>query len=208
MSYSQNNEDLIIKKYFESQGITKGVVLDIGANDGLTFSNSRLFIENNWEAYLIEPSSIYEKLVELNADNENVFFYNFGIGKEDGIVKFYESGAVLPNQKDSNLVSSAVPTDRWKRETTFIEKEVSFLTFKTFIENFFDTTPIFDFISIDAEGFDFDILTQIDLDLHQTKCVCVEFNGNSFFDAEMTKYCNNFGLYEEERNEENIIFVR
>lgn len=207
--FSQNGEDLIIKDYFDKIGIVQGVLLDIGANDGVTFSNSKLFIDNGWQGHLIEPSSVFEQLSDLHKENENVFFYNFGIGQTDAQVKFYESGSVLGHKKDSNLVSSAIPTERWRKETTFIEKEVPFLSFETFLDFAFKgTTPIFDLISIDAEGFDWEILQQIDLDLHETKCVCVEFNGNNFFDLLMTKYCNNFGLYEEARNEENIIFVR
>ena len=207
--YAQNDEDLIIKEYFDKQGISQGVVLDIGANDGVTFSNSKLFIENGWQGHLIEPSSVFQQICDLYNENENVFFYNFGIGLTDSEVKFYESGSVLEHRQDSNLVSSAIPTERWLKETTFIEKEVPFLSFETFLTTYFqETIPIFDFISIDAEGLDWEILQQIDLDLHETKCVCVEFNGNHSFDLLMTKYCNNFGLYEEARNEENIIFVR
>lgn len=208
MSYSQNGEDLIIKKYFDSLKIDKGCVLDIGANDGITLSNSKLFIDNGWEAHLIEPSTSYGKIIELYEENENVSFYNFGIGTTDAIVEFFESGSIL-NNGDKNLVSSTIPTDRWKQQTSFEKKQVPFLTFETFVKLHFSVeNPTFDFITIDAEGFDWDILSQIDLDFHETKCVCVEFNGNAFFDSIMTKYCNNFGLYEEERNEENIIFVR
>jgi hypothetical protein len=43
---------------------------------------------------LIEPSSVYGKIVNLYEDNEKVNFYNFGIGTSDAIVEFYESGCV------------------------------------------------------------------------------------------------------------------
>lgn len=206
--YSQNNEDSIVKEYFDKQNIKNGVVLDIGANDGITLSNSRLFIENGWEAHLIEPSSVYGKIVNLYEDNEKVNFYNFGIGTSDAIVEFYESGSILQSN-DTNLVSSVSPTDKWKQATSFEKKEVPFLTFETFLKvHFGNETPTFDFISIDAEGFDWEILSQIDLELHKTSCVCVEWNGIADLDLRFTKYCNNFGLYEEHRNAENIIFVR
>jgi len=208
MSYSQNGEDLIIQKYFESQNIYKGCVLEIGANDGSTLSNSKLFIDNGWTAHLIEPSSAYGKIVDLYGENENVSFYNFGIGTTDAIVEFHESGSIFKGN-DSNLVSSVNPTERWKNATSFHKKEVPFLTFETFLKlHFGDNIPTFDFISIDAEGFDWEILSQIDLELHKVSCVCVEWNGLTDLDLRFTKYCNNFGLYEEHRNDENIIFVR
>lgn len=206
--YSQNNEDIIIKEYFDSQKIECGSVLDIGANDGVTFSNSRLFIENGWNGYLLEPSSVFGRLQDLYKENENVSYYNFGIGTSDAVVEFFESGSII-DDKDSNLVSSAIPDERWKRETSFEKKEVPFLTFETFLNiHFGDNIPTFDFITIDAEGCDWDILSQIDLDLHKVCCVCIEWNSIEDLDLRFTKYCNNFGLYEIHRNAENIIFVR
>ena len=53
MDYSQNGEQLIIEKYF---GDFKGILLDIGANDGETLSNSRSLIKKGWQAVLVEPS--------------------------------------------------------------------------------------------------------------------------------------------------------
>ena len=208
--YSQNKEDIIVKEYFENQNIKHGFVLDIGANDGVTFSNSRLLIKNGWEGCLLEPSSVFGKLVELYGENDNVCMFNVGIGEHNGIVEFFESGSIIDEQ-DSNLVSSAVPDERWKQATTFTKKEVPFLDFETFLELHFndsDTPPVFDFISIDAEGMDWEILSQIDLELHKVSCLCIEWNGNDTLATYFTRYCNDFGLSEIHRNPENIIFAR
>ena len=43
--YSQNNEEQVILDYF---GNKIGNLLDIGANDGITLSNSRKLIELGW----------------------------------------------------------------------------------------------------------------------------------------------------------------
>ena len=52
--YSQNGEQKIILEYFQDK--YKGKVLDIGANDGITLSNSRALIEKGWDGVLIEPA--------------------------------------------------------------------------------------------------------------------------------------------------------
>ncbi len=58
--YSQNNEEQIIIEYFKD---FKGHLLDIGANDGLTLSNSRKLIELGWTGDLVEPSpNAFQKL--------------------------------------------------------------------------------------------------------------------------------------------------
>ncbi len=56
MYYTQNNEEQIFIDYFKNQNPSELCVLDIGANDGKTFSNSLRLIELGWSAILIEPS--------------------------------------------------------------------------------------------------------------------------------------------------------
>src|ERR1700693_122327 len=104
MSYAQSQEDDFVLNYF---GDFKGTLLEIGANDGVTFSNSRLLIENGWNAHLLEPgNSAFLKLAELYADSWHAVLHRVGIGAEDGIVDFYESGAHIKNGSDFGLVCS------------------------------------------------------------------------------------------------------
>jgi FkbM family methyltransferase len=157
---------------------------------------------------LLEPSSVYSRCKELHKDNELVRAYQLGIAQQNGIIDFYESGSFEGH--DKALVSCINPDEmkRWGSSVSFEKTEAQFLTFEDFLIKYKMDEKRFDFISIDAEGFDWDILSQIDLDLHQTQCVCIEWNSLNDLDLLFTKYCNNFGLYEEERNAENIIFVR
>ena len=182
--YSQNDEDEVILNWFQKKCESKEKpfsLLDIGAHDGKIFSNSLLFIENGWEAHLLEPSSVYSLCKSLHQGNKLVNVYQLGIGEKTNIIDFYEGGE---------------------------KTEAQFLTFQDFVFKYNLDKKRFDFISIDAEGLDWGILSQIDLDLHETQCVCVEWNSLNDLDLRLTEYCNNFGLYEEERNAENIIFVR
>ena len=58
--YSQNFEDEVIAEYF---GNFQGTLIDIGANDGKTLSNSHYIIEKGWKAHLFEPNkNVLEKL--------------------------------------------------------------------------------------------------------------------------------------------------
>ena len=58
-------------------------------------------------------------------------------------------------------------------------------------------------INLDGE-----ILRQINLSHHQCKVLCVEWNGILLNDTFFTNYANSFGLYEINRNGENIIFAK
>jgi len=63
--YSQYGEDGITEAIFERIGVKNGWCLEVGASDGILFSNSRQFVEKGWNAILIESEKLaYERLVE------------------------------------------------------------------------------------------------------------------------------------------------
>src|SRR5690349_15581536 len=110
--YSQNAEEKIIIEYFEKNSLGyQGTLLDIGANDGKTLSNSLALIEHGWKAVLIEPDAdAFGKLIELHGTNSNVICRNVAIADEDGEMDFYKSGTHL-NQGDIGLLSTLSERD-------------------------------------------------------------------------------------------------
>ena len=63
--YSQYGEDGIIEAIFERIGTKNKWCLEVGASDGMLFSNTRQFVEKGWNAILIESEKLaYERLVE------------------------------------------------------------------------------------------------------------------------------------------------
>lgn len=198
-SYSQNGEDLFVLSYFKG---FKGTLLEIGANDGQTLSNSLLLIENGWKAHLVEPSSMFDRLVALHGNNPNVTLHNYAIG---GLIPsemtFYESEAHVPGGNDLALVSTLdfEETLRWRNNgVKFHERKVAVKPY--------DLKEQFDFISIDAEGYDWQILSQIDLT--GVSCLCIEWNSISAIQAQFYDYCASFGLKLAHANNENLIFVK
>lgn len=198
--YSQNNEEQIILEYFKD---FKGHLLDIGANDGMTLSNSRRLIELGWTADLVEPSyNTFDKLDQLYEKDFNVATHNIAITDTDGEIEFYDSGTHL-NQGDTSLVSTASVEDfeKWKDSTTWKKIEVTSYTFKTFLE--FTSYDKFDFITIDAEGYDLCILKQIDLKAVDCKLICIEHNGKDTY--LYVDYIKSFGFKLIHINNENLI---
>ncbi len=182
--YSQNNEEQIIIDYF---GDYKGNLLDIGANDGITFSNSRKLIELGWIAELVEPADLpYLKLKKLYKDNKRVKLHKVAISDLRGELTFYSSGEHVGNG-DSDLLStlSIVDKQKWENSTVYQESKVQSLKWLDFYN-----WQIYDFINIDAEGYDFCILKQMDLKELGCKCLCIEHNGHQYNDMirELRKY--------------------
>lgn len=204
-SYSQNKEDLIVLDYFKGK---KGTVLEIGANDGITFSNSLLLIERGWGGILVEPSpEAFHRLALLHSDNDNVILFNDAIHTECCTMKFYDSANHVPNGQDRALVSTMHESERDKWMNVDYKKiEVSALTFQVFLQTL-DTNLSFDFISIDAEGSDWDILQQINLKEVGCKCLCIEYNSKPILHGLYTNYVKRFGFKEIHINAENVIFA-
>ncbi len=205
--YSQNHEDDFILEYFQGE---KKSVLEIGANDGKTLSNSLLLIENGWSAYLLEPSEkAFERIVKLHEHNKLVHLYRVAIAESSEEKIYYESGELLGNG-DSALVSSLDENElkRWGDTVSFEPSKIICKTWSDFIiANDLQKTH-FNFISIDAEGYDWIILEQINLTLHKCEVLCIEWNGVSELADKFTEYANSHGLFEVKRNAENIIFAR
>lgn len=205
-SYSQNGEDLWVLKYF---GNFRGTLLEIGANDGITLSNSRLLIEMGWKAHLVEPASVFSKLQALYTGNDDVKCYNYGIGEQATVVPFYESLNHVPGGSDRALVSSVDYEETVKWRNSGVEFVEGAIELKTFEEFYIEAeAPALDFISLDAEGFDWSILQQIDLDAVGCKCLCIEWNGNYRLQNMIVGYCTSYGMRIGLENRENLIFIR
>jgi FkbM family methyltransferase len=203
--YSQNNEEEIILTHF---GNRIGTVLDIGANDGKTFSNSLALIEKGWNGLLIEPSPIaFQKLTNLHLSNPNVRLFNLAISNRIGKAKFYQSGKLTDN--DCALVSSLKKSEtvKWVESgVNYQQLDVNTLTVQVFIDTFLHANPIFNCITIDTEGFDYEILSQIDLNRYGCEVLVVEYNGID--EKKYKDYCGRYGLKAVHNNAENIIFIK
>lgn len=196
MSYSQTGEDLIIKAYFDSIGVKNGVLLDLGANDGVTFSNSRSLLLNGWSGCLVEPTSAYNALSDLYTDNKNVKTLQAAIGTNTEIGCLRVAPDTLVSSVHKEL------TDVWHLQI-FENIEIQFYSVSDMLKEF--DTYHFDFITIDCEGLDWEILQQMDLNALGCMCLCIEYWK---YEKEITEYCNSYGLKLLHKNGENLIMVR
>lgn len=187
--YSQNAEEKHILEYF---GDFTGTLLDIGANDGVTFSNSRRLIELGWKAVLVEPSEAgWEKLMELYGNHDKVTLVPAAIGLKNTTAVLYESGAHVAGKPDRALVSSLkhAETVKWTG-VSFEEVNVEVINYATLLKRC--KVKTFNFITIDAEGMDLEILSQIDLS--QTQLMCIEWNLSHPVKNTILEYCATFGM--------------
>lgn len=205
MNYSQNLEQAAITKYF---GDFTGNFLDLGANDGKTLSNTRALAEKGWCGVLVEPSpKAYPKLKALyEEDKKGCFYtYNCAIGNSNGKATLHDSGELL-KKGDSALVSTLVEEEkkRFSNVLSYEEVEVKVYRWKTFVNRL--SMKTFDFVSIDCEGLDMDILKQMDINAMGVKCLCIEWNGRPELKQELSEYMKDFKIIYT--SGENLIFAR
>jgi FkbM family methyltransferase len=202
--YSQNNEEQIVIDYFKGH---IGTFADIGSNDGITLSNTFELAQRGWTGVCVEADpAVFKRLEKNYSKRKDIYLYNWGIGEKTEVKKFWQSGTHL-NKGDIGLVSTFDPQEklRWvSAHTKFTEIDMQMYTWAASVNQFGLKT--FEFINIDVEGGNLEVLDQISKwsGFSDVKCICVEWNGKQ--KNEFTEICKDFKLIGE--NPENLIFAR
>jgi len=202
--YSQNDEQDWIAAYF---GPYVGTFLDAGANDGRTLSNTHALALKGWSGACVEPSpTAFPKLRELYADRKDIECHNVGLCEGNGPAILHESGEHL-GKGDTSLLSTVKPSElrRWEGSgVPFNNVEMECVTFLELLRR--SEFAQFDFISIDIEGLDYEVLSQIDLTHIGCRMLIVEFNGID--EHRYVQYCREYGMHLWKKNAENLVFIR
>lgn len=147
--------------------------VQIGANDGeLADPLSDTVRRHGWRGVLVEPIPwIYERLVANYQGTEGLTFVNAAIAERDGVrpMYFVERQPDDPDFFDGLFsFDEAVLRSHRSARADFDERiettEVRTLTFRSLLEH--TGTSAIDLLHIDAEGYDFEILKQIDFEAH------------------------------------------
>ncbi len=164
-SYSQTFEDLIIDGILKKQ---KGFYIDIGANDPEHLSNTKRFYDIGWEGINIEPNPLC--IQKFNIEREKDINLNVGIGNQRGEMKFYELtySSLSSFDKEMALYNS-------QRFNVKIEKEYFVKVIKLFdVFNTYVKDKEVDFVSIDTEGYEMEVLKSNDWQIFRPKLILIE----------------------------------
>eukprot|EP01133_Synstelium_polycarpum_P004716 gene4716-5503_t len=168
-SYSQDGEDMILKAFFE-QKKGKGFFVDVGAHHPVRFSNTRYFYKKGWRGINVEPTPSAIGL--FNWLRKRDINLNVGVGKEKGTLTFY-----CFNEPALNSFSKEV-SERVSRESSKYKviKEIGIpvLPLSEILEKNLPQGTAIDFLSIDVEGLDFEVLQSNNWDKYRPEMVLVE----------------------------------
>ena len=172
---SQVGQDRFINEQF-FQGRRDGVFVDIGAYDGVLFSNSCYFERNlGWTGLCVEPNpAVFARLVKNRACRcANVCVADF-----NGTAKFLQFADA---EMFSGLAHSFSPREKQRIETEVLagggrqqELEVPCVAATDLFRE--HGLSRIDYLSIDTEGMDFTILKVIDLARFDIDVISIENN--------------------------------
>ncbi len=164
-SYSQKEEDLVIDRLL---GFPEhGFYVDVGANDPSRFSNTRRFYDKGWSGINIEPDR--QKFLELEKKRKKDINLNIGVGERKSELAFYR---FIP---DMLSTFSKTEADEYKRQgyKYLGHSSVHVMRLGDVLARYCKGRHI-DFLSIDTEGYDLQVLKSNDWAKFRPRLICIE----------------------------------
>ena len=165
VSYSQNDEDTYIRRYFKDQW--RGRFLDIGAGEGVTFSNTKLLVDMGWSGVAIEPSPNFCRAIRENPELSRVSVEEAALMPSDGKTPFYHTPDFISTTNERHKAT-------WEHSTTYTSITVNALSWNTLLSKY---GPDFDFINLDIEGENVPMFQAMPEIVRQNaKMMCIEYD--------------------------------
>jgi len=180
-SYSQEGEDMILKRIFEGEKAV-GFYIDVGAHHPKRFSNTYYFYKRGWSGINIDAKpgcmKIFKKirLRDINLEfaisnkRQNLIYYCFN---EPALNGFSKTLSIERNKKEEYKI-----IDEIKIET---------LTLAEVLDAYLPSNTTIDFLSVDVEGLDFQVLASNDWSKYKPNVVLVEDLNFSFDSPDNSK---------------------
>jgi len=166
-SYSQEGEDMILRRLFEKQ--KKGFYVDVGAHHPKRFSNTFFFYKKGWRGINIDamPNSmcLFNKIrprdinieISISDKKQKLKYYMFNEPALNGFSK--ELAEKRDGKNDYKIIS---------------EKEMETFTLEEILKKHLPHGQEIDFLSIDVEGLDLQVLKSNNWRRFRPKFVLVE----------------------------------
>lgn len=163
-SYGQKGEDLVLDKF--SGNKRKGFYVDVGANDPHRFNNTKRFYLRGWTGINIEPN--VDNWQKLSSQRKRDINLNIGIGESESSLEFYK---FIPHTLSTFSKEEA---DNYIGQGYKLEKIVL-----VEVKKMEDILAEYckgdiDFMSIDTEGFDMQVLKSNNWNRFRPKLICIE----------------------------------
>lgn len=203
-SYSQEGEDMILRRIFENQ--RTGFYVDVGAHHPFRFSNTYHFYKQGWRGINIDamPDSM-ELFKKFRSRDVNL---EVPIGNGNQVLTYFAF-----NEPALNGFSEKISRERHGKNGYFIQQEIKLKISKlsSVLDKHLPQEVKIDFLSIDVEGLDFDILQSNDWVKYKPKCILVEILASSLHEIEnreITIFLKKFGYIVFAKAMNTVFFIQ
>lgn len=177
-SWSQEGEDRVLERIFEGRPL--GFYIDIGAHHPMRFSNTYLFYKKGWRGINIDamPGSM-DAFRKSRPRDTNI---ELGVARDEGTLDYF-----IFNEPALNGFSQELSNSRSSANGTYkvIDvKKVKVLPLSKILEENSCEGKVIDFMSVDVEGLDFEVLSSNDWSRFRPTYVLAEMLGSSLSDLE------------------------
>ncbi len=170
-------------------GKTNGFFLDIGANDPYELSNTLYFEKKGWNGLAFEPQKRFREawkkkrrveclpnLLGAN-DNEEVTFIEYDTDEWQNALSGVEGYAVETGINIQNIKSKKIQLKKSRLDTILKEKGIKHV----------------DFMSLDVEGFEMEVLQGINFNAVNIDVIVVENDRSHLGDTKLRKFIKSQG---------------
>lgn len=186
-SFGQEGEDILLDHMM--LGKKEGFYVDIGAHHPIRFSNTMKFYNKGWHGINIDamPGSM-EAFKKIRKRDINL---EIGIGLEKGNLEYYDFEEKALNTFDKKLKEERI-LQGYKLKNVL---NVPVMPLKEVLEQYIGEKKEIDFLDIDVEGKDLEVLKSNDWEKFRPKYIVVEVlknQMNEIYEDAIVKY-----LYEQ-----------
>ena len=178
--YSAFAEDLEVKKHFKKS--FKGFYVDVGCYHPLKANNTMLLYQNGWKGINVDINKL--SIEFFNFCRPNDVNLNLAVSSKK-ITKYYY-------QKNISLLNSVVKKQaRRTFQGKILTKKIKSKSLNEILDYSEFKNKRIDFLDIDVEGIDFDVLCSLDFKRYNPRLISVEILPiNHEFKLENTKKSN------------------
>ena len=167
LAFSQEGEDMILARTFEGQG--RGFYVDVGAHHPVRFSNTYAFYRRGWTGINVDamPGSM-DPFRKVRPRDQNI---EAAVGHPTGVPRtFYLFSDPALNTFDETLAKSLEGTPY----RLLAKKEIATLSLKEILDRHLPAGQAIDFLSVDVEGIDVEVLQSNDWEAYRPRYVLAE----------------------------------
>lgn len=167
-SYAQEGEDMVLRRLFEGQ--RRGFYVEVGCHHPFRFSNTASFYRMGWQGLCIDPLPGTRAL--FNRWRPRDIVLEMGVSQTPSALTYYMFDEPALNTFSAEQARACTSDNRYALK---MQREVPTLPLSTLLEQHLPKpVPQIDFLSVDAEGMDLEVLRSNDWQRWRPRLVVAE----------------------------------